>query len=65
MKTITPKYKYLECLSIVENEKKYSNLAVEKAKEFINEYRLKNLLKYTEITEEQRNYLKTKYNNLY
>jgi hypothetical protein len=62
MNYITPKYKELECLSIVNNQYKYSEKAIEKAKEFLS-----NIVKKepTPVTEEQRNELKLKYKNIY
>lgn len=62
MKTITPKYKYLECLFILKNKETYPIKSVEKAKEIVKEYRKNHPLKdITPITDVQRNELNKKY----
>jgi len=63
---VTPKYKYLECLYILKNKDEYSEKAVEKANEFVNDYRLKKPLKdFPIVTDEQRAEIKRKYPKTY
>lgn len=64
--SITLKYKYLECLSIIKNESEYSVSAIEKAKKIVEEYRSKKTIQeFPPITEQQRQEIKNKYPKTY
>ena len=62
---VAPKYKYLEYLNILKTPEKYSLDKIEEAKLFVKEWEDKNQNSYTPVTDEERDYLKKQYKNLY
>lgn len=65
MKIVTKKYKYLEAINILKNKELFNESVIKDAESFKKKYESENKAQYNPVTYEQREYLKTKYKNLY